>query len=141
MSTQVFPSSLLGKDLLTTMFVLPWPPLTLFGWSSPECFQYCLFVTLLCRRQINNSLDLAHFAKEYFKSMISNKTKQMQKKVWSLLLSSFWKKSRWLDKLPGNTFTVLTPAEYCTCLDVVIYYCLRMAIAGVLRETDCSCLD
>lgn len=82
MSTQVFPSSLLGKDLLTTMFVLPWPPLTLFGWSSQyfESFQYCLFVTLLCRRQINNSLDLAHFAKEYFKSMISNKTKQMQKK-------------------------------------------------------------
>lgn len=41
---------------------------------------------------------------------------------------------RWLDDLTGSTFSVLTPAEYCTCFDVVIHYSRRMAIAGVVRE-------
>lgn len=143
MSTQVFPPSLLGKDILTTVLMLPWPPFTLFRWSSPECFQYCLFVTLCWRKQKTNSLDLGHFINEYLKGIITNKNKQIQKYLESLT-QQFLEKTqigRWLDNLRGNTFTVLTPAEHCTCFDVVIYYCLRMAIAGVVRETDCSCLN
>lgn len=42
---------------------------------------------------------------------------------------------RWLDDLTGSTFSVLTPAEYCTCFDVVIHYSLGVAIVETVRET------
>jgi len=51
----------------------PFNPLWIFGWNSPECFQYCLFVTLFCRNQINNSLDLGYFTNEYLNRIVSNK--------------------------------------------------------------------
>lgn len=106
------------------------PPLM----KNTECFQCGLFVTLLCRNEVNNHLGLRDFASEYLKSVTKRK---VAKKIGSLLQHIFRNKmevGRRLNDLTGSTFSVLTPAEYCTCFDVVIHYSRRMAIAGVIRE-------
>lgn len=141
-STLVFPPSLLDKDLLTTVFVLPCVSLILLWWNSPECFQCGLFVTLLWRNQVNNSVDLGDYSNEYLKSVIkNNKSNKENQKSLTAVSGEKIEVGRWLDDLTGSTFSVLTPAEYCTCFDVVICYSLRMAIVGVVKETDYSCLD
>lgn len=75
-----FPTSLLGNDLLTTVFVLPWPSLTLWT-EQPRVLPVLLIFNSVLWKWDKKSLDLGHFANEYLKSMISDKNKQMQKNL------------------------------------------------------------
>lgn len=71
-----FPTSLWDKDYCFCASMGHFnPPLM----KQIECFQGGLFVTLLCRNQVNNSLDLGDFANEYSKSVTKRKKSRNRK--------------------------------------------------------------